>query len=135
MKLICCTGTVKHVTDAKVAVFAAGIDLGKTETKGTLKLSSADELLNFSKGEEKQMEDIIKGVADSGTKVIVSGGPISDMAIHFIERFKMLVVKTPSKFQLRRICKAVGATPLVKIVRAATYYIPHSILKLLSPIL
>jgi len=108
-------GTVKHIKNAKIAVFAAGIDLGKTETKGTLKISNADELLNFSKGEEKQMEDIIKAVSEAGVNVVVSGGNISDMAIHFIERYKMLAVKTPSKFQLRRICKAVGATPLVKI--------------------
>jgi T-complex protein 1 subunit theta len=108
-------GTVKHVTDAKIAVFAAGVDLGKTETKGTLKISNADHLLNFAKGEEKQMEDIIKGVADAGVKVIVSGSTVSDMALHFIERHKIMVVKTPSKFQLRRICKAIGATPLVKI--------------------
>lgn len=108
-------GTVKHVTDAKIAVFAAGIDLGKTETKGVLKISNAEELLGFSKGEEKQMEDTIKAIAESGTKVLVSGGTVSDMALHFIERYKMMVIKTPSKFQLRRICKAVGATPLVKI--------------------
>lgn len=108
-------GTVKHVTDAKIAAFAAGIDLGKTETKGTLKITNADELMNFSKGEEKQMEDTIKAIADAGVKVVVSGGNIADMALHFIERYKMMAVKTPSKFQLRRICKAVGATPLVKI--------------------
>lgn len=47
--------------------------------------------------------------------MLVSGGTVSDMAMHFIERYKMMIIKTPSKFQLRRICKAVGATPLVKI--------------------
>lgn len=108
-------GTVKHVKDAKIAVYAAGIDLGKTETKGTLEIKNAEGLLNFAKGEEKQMEDTIKAIADSGVKVLVSGSNVSDMAMHFIERHKIMIVKTPSKFQLRRICKAVGATPLVKI--------------------
>lgn len=49
---------MKHVKNAKIAVFASGIDLGKTETKGVLKITNADQLLNFSKGEEKQMEDV-----------------------------------------------------------------------------
>jgi len=108
-------GTVKHVTNAKIGIFASGIDLGKTETKGVLKITNADQLLNFSKGEEKQMEDIIKGIADAGVNVVVSGGTISDMALHFLERYKIMSIKTPSKFQLRRICKAVRGTPIVKI--------------------
>jgi T-complex protein 1 subunit theta len=108
-------GTIKHVKAAKIGVFASGIDLGKTETKGILKITNADQLLNFSKGEEKQMEDIIKSIADQGVNVVVSGGNIADMALHFLERYKIMAIKAPSKFQLRRICKAVRATPIVKI--------------------
>jgi len=108
-------GTVKHVVNAKIAVFATGIDLGKTETKGTVLIKNADDLLNFSKGEEKLMEETIKAIAATGAKVLVSGSSVSDMALHFIEREKMMCVKVPSKFQLRRVCQAVGAIPLVKI--------------------
>ncbi len=39
----------------------------------------------------------------------------SDIAMHFIERYKLACVKVTSKFQLRRICKAVGATALVRL--------------------
>jgi T-complex protein 1 subunit theta len=108
-------GLIRHVTNAKVAVFASGIDLGKTETKGTVLIKSADDLVNFSKSEEQQMEHLIKQISETGAKVLVSGSSISDLAMHFIERYKMMVIKVPSKFQLRRVCKAVGATPLVKI--------------------
>jgi chaperonin GroEL (HSP60 family) len=51
-------GAVKHVTNAKIAVYAGGLDLPKTETKGTVLLKSADELETFSKGEEKRYEDV-----------------------------------------------------------------------------
>lgn len=108
-------GTVKHIKNAKIGVFASGIDLGKTETKGVLKITNADQLLNFSKGEEQQMEEIIKGIAAAGVNVVVSGSNIADMALHFLERYKIMAIKTPSKFQLRRICKAIRATPIVKI--------------------
>lgn len=39
------------------------------------------------------------------------------MALHFIERYKMMIVKVQSKFELRRICKTVGATALVRLVK------------------
>jgi len=61
------------------------------------------------------MEDLIKSIADSGVKVLVSGSTFSDLAKHFIERYKIMAIKIPSKFDIRRVCKAVGATPLVKI--------------------
>jgi T-complex protein 1 subunit theta len=34
------------------------------------------------------VEELIKAVADSGAKVIVSGAAVGDMALHFCERYK-----------------------------------------------
>lgn len=79
-------------------------------------MKTAEDLLNYNKSEEAAIEKIIKDIADAGVKVVVSGSSISEMALHFIERYQMMVVKTPSKFELRRIAKAVRATPLVKLV-------------------
>eukprot|EP01120_Amphizonella_sp_Union-15-10_P001627 TRINITY_DN1177_c0_g1_i1.p1 TRINITY_DN1177_c0_g1~~TRINITY_DN1177_c0_g1_i1.p1 ORF type:complete len:545 (-),score=129.84 TRINITY_DN1177_c0_g1_i1:47-1681(-) len=107
-------GTIKRVTNAKVAVYAGGLDLGKTETTGKLKIESAAQLFSYTKGEESQFEKEIKSIADAGTKVVVVGGTISEMAMHFLEKYEIMVLKAPSKFELRRICKAIGATPLVR---------------------
>ena len=51
-------GDVKRVTKAKVAVFTNPIDIAQTETKGTVLIKNADEMLNFSRGEEKHMEKV-----------------------------------------------------------------------------
>jgi T-complex protein 1 subunit theta len=108
-------GSVKHVTKAKVAVFGCGIEAAAPETRGTVVIKSADELKAYNKGEEKMMEDAIRGIADSGAKVVVAGGSISEIAMHFIEKYGMLAVKIASKFELRRLCKAVGATAQVRV--------------------
>lgn len=47
-----------------------------TETKGTILIHNADELLNYNKGEEKLMEETIRGIAESGAKVVVAGGSV-----------------------------------------------------------
>ena len=52
------TGIVKKATKAKVAVFSCGMDIGQTETKGTVLLKNANDLLDFSRGEEKQLEGV-----------------------------------------------------------------------------
>ena len=69
-------GTVTEISDAKVAVYAQGVDTSGPETKGTVLIKSAEELENYSKSEEKQLEQYIKAIADSGAKVVVSGGNI-----------------------------------------------------------
>jgi len=109
------SGTIKHVTSAKIAVFAAGVDLTKTETKGNVTFKSAKDLLDYTRGEEQNMEDIIKAISETGVKVIISGSVVGELATHYIERYKMMLLKTPSKFELMRICRATGATPLVRL--------------------
>ena len=53
-----CAGSIKHLKKAKVAVYTCALDISQTETKGTVLLKKADELLNFSRGEEKQLESV-----------------------------------------------------------------------------
>lgn len=51
----------------------------------------------------------------SGVNVIVAGGSISEIALHFIEKYGMLAIRVHSKYELRRLCKSVGATALVRV--------------------
>jgi len=108
-------GTIKEVKNAKVAVIACGLEMAKTETKGTVLIKSAKDLKEFSVGEEHLMEEIIKEIVDAGVNVIVSGGGVSDLAMHYCEKYKIMVVKESSKFQLRRLCKASGCRPLTRL--------------------
>ena len=51
---------------------------------------------------------------DSGINVVVAGGNVSDVAMHFLEKYGILVTKILSKFELRRIARATGATMLMR---------------------
>jgi len=106
---------VTSAKDAKVAVFGCGIEASGTEAKGTVLMKTAEDLKGYNVSEENKMEEIIKSIADAGTKVIVSGGTVSEMAMHFIERYGMMCLKIGSRYELRRLCSAVGATGLVRL--------------------
>lgn len=108
-------GLVKRAVQPKVAVFACGLEASSTETKGTVLIRTGEELMSYNKGEEKVVEDAMKSISDAGTKVIIAGGTVSDMCMHFIEKYEMMVVKIQSKWELRRICNAVHATALVRM--------------------
>lgn len=49
-------GMIKKASRAKVAVFTCALDIAQTETKGTVLLKNAEEMLNFTSGEEKHLE-------------------------------------------------------------------------------
>ena len=51
-------GAVDEVKDAKVAIFTCPIDASSTETKSTVLLQSAQELMNYNEGEEKMIHDV-----------------------------------------------------------------------------
>lgn len=108
-------GVVKKATKAKVGVFSCPIDTSQTETKGTVLLHNAKEMLDFTKGEEDQLEAAIKELHDVGLRVVIAGSTVGELAMHYLNRYGILVIKILSKFDLRRICRVVGATPLARL--------------------
>ncbi|EEH03736.1 T-complex protein 1 subunit theta [Histoplasma capsulatum G186AR] len=108
-------GAIKKAKKAKVGVFSCPIDISQTETKGTVLLHNAKEMLEFTKGEEARLEATIKEIYDSGVRVVVAGSTVGELAMHYLNRFNILVIKILSKFELRRLCRVVGATPLARL--------------------
>ncbi|KAI4203000.1 MAG: hypothetical protein LQ350_002217 [Teloschistes chrysophthalmus] len=107
--------STKRAKNAKVGVFSCPIDISQTETKGTVLIHNAKEMLDFTKGEETQLEAAVKELHDSGLRVVVAGSTVGELALHYLNRFGILVVKILSKFELRRLCRVVGATPLARL--------------------
>ena len=118
--------TLTEVTDAKITVFGCGMEASGTEAKGTVLMKTAEDLKGYNKTEEVKMEEIIKSIADTGTKVLVCGGSVSEMAMHFIERYNMMCIKIASKWELRRLCSAVNASALVRLGPATPDEMGHA---------
>lgn len=51
-------GDVTKVGEANIVVYSCPFDMLATETKGTVLIKNADELKNFSKGEENLFEQV-----------------------------------------------------------------------------
>jgi len=108
-------GQITEVWNAKVAVYGIPLDSVTTETKGTVLLKSADELKAYNNSEEEALERVIKAIADTGCNMIICGQAIGELALHFLEKYKIMCLKCPSKFELRRICRTTGANTLVRL--------------------
>merc|ERR1719298_306171 len=96
-------GSIDDMTDVKIAIYGIPLDSTTTETKGTVLLKSAEELKAYNNSEEESLERIIKSIADTGCNMIVCGQAIGELALHFLEKYKIMCMRCPSKFELRRI--------------------------------
>ena len=108
-------GTIPRVTKPVVAVYHCPLDTIQGETKGTILIKNANELLNYNKGEEDLAEKFVQGLVDAKVTVAVTGGTISDIVLHFLEKYRIMAVKVPSKFELKRVARALGAAVLSKL--------------------
>ncbi|KAG7662608.1 CCT8 [[Candida] subhashii] len=109
-------GSVKNITSkSKVVVFTCPIDISTTETKGTVLLHNAQEMLDFTKGEEQQLDQACKEISDSGVRVVIAGSNVGELSLHYFNKYGILVLRVPSKFDLRRLCQVCGATPLPRL--------------------
>jgi len=108
--------TTKHqVEKPKIAVFACPFVMDEGETKTNLLIKNAEDLLNFTKSEEAHMEKLIKEIVDAGVNTIVVGGSISELANHYFEKYGIMVIKSMSKFEVKRLCKCIGALGMPKL--------------------
>ncbi len=109
------TPTLNHVENPKIAVYGCPLDTQSAETKGTVVIQSAEELLNYSKSEEDLAHKFIKGMADLGVNCVIVGGSISEICLHFLEKYKIMTTRVTSKFELKRLAKALGATAIMRL--------------------
>jgi len=61
------------------------------------------------------MEKVFKELADADIKVVVTGSSVGELALHYLNRFNIMVVKVLSKFDLRRLCKVLNASALARL--------------------
>jgi len=118
-------GWVKEVKDACIAVFTCSLGVTDTEAKGTVLIENAEQLMNFNKSEEKEVERMVQDLVDSGINCVVTGSSVDDIAMHFLAKAKIMVLRLRSKFELRRLCRTTKAQALVSLGPVAPRFQGH----------
>lgn len=54
----------------------------QAEAKATVVMNDDNDLLNFSKGEEQEMEKFVKQLQALSIKCVIVQGPFTDLALH-----------------------------------------------------
>jgi len=108
-------GQVHHVANAKVAVYNCPLDPQHSDTKGTVLISNAAELVEYNLGEEQIAAKLVKELVDANITAVICGGSVADMVLHHLNLNGILVLKISSKFELRRVARILGASSIVRL--------------------
>jgi T-complex protein 1 subunit theta len=108
-------GTIRRKTDCRLAVFTTSFDLPESDTKMQTVFKSGAELEGYNLTQEQRMSELVGSIAATGVNVVVCQSKITELAVHYLEAAGILAIQLPSNWDIRRLCRAVGAVPLLRI--------------------
>ncbi len=105
----------KSVTDAKIALLNAALEIEKTEVDAKIQITSPDQLQAFLDQEETMLKDMVDKIAASGANVLFVQKGIDDLAQHFLSKAGIYTVRRVKKSDMEKLARATGARVVTSI--------------------
>ncbi|KAI5191264.1 T-complex protein 1 subunit theta [Nematocida sp. AWRm77] len=102
-------GSVVQGENLKVAVYACPLVMSNLETKGTVLLRSAEDLLSFTAEDEAAVRKHVESLVEGGVGLVVCSGSVDPLMLDYFGEKNVAVLKIQSKHDLRRLCILFGA--------------------------
>jgi len=68
-------GSITEMENGKVVVYMCPFDSPQAEAKATVVMNDDNELMDFAKGEEQEMENFVKDLVNKEVKCVIINGP------------------------------------------------------------
>jgi thermosome len=99
----------KSVTDAKIALINAAVEIEKTEVDAKIQITSPDQLQAFLDQEEVMLKDMVENIVKTGANVVFAQKGIDDLAQHFLAKAGIYTVRRVKKSDMEKLARATGA--------------------------
>ena len=98
----------RKVTDARIALLNAAIEIEKTEVEAKIQITSPDQLQAFLDQEESMLKGMVERIEDTGANVVFCQKGIDDLAQHFLANAGIYTVRRVKKSDMDRLARATG---------------------------
>lgn len=105
----------KKVTDAKIALLNAAIEIEKTEVDAKIEITSPDQLQAFLDQEETMLKDMVDRIVATGANVVFCQKGIDDLAQHFLAKAGIYTVRRVKKSDMEKLARATGGRIVTSI--------------------
>lgn len=105
----------KSVTDAKIALLNAAVEIEKTEVDAKIQITSPDQLQAFLDQEEKMLKDMVDKIVATGANVLFVQKGIDDLAQHFLAKAGIYTLRRVKKSDMEKLARATGGRVVTSI--------------------
>jgi thermosome len=101
-------GMPKKISDAKIALVDAAVEVEKTEFDAEIRIRSPDSIKAFLDQEAEMLQRKVNKIKDSGANVLFAQKGIDDVAQHFLAKAGILAARRVKKSDMEKLAKATG---------------------------
>jgi thermosome len=105
----------KKVTDARIALLNAAVEIEKTEVDAKIEITSPDQLQAFLDQEETMIKDMVNNIVASGANVLFVQKGIDDLAQHFLAKAGIYTIRRVKKSDMEKLARATGGRIVTSI--------------------
>ena len=102
------SGMPKKITEGKIALLNAALEINKTETDAKINISNPQQMKAFLDEENKMLKTMVDKVIGSGANVVLCQKGIDDMAQHYLSKAGILAVRRVKESDMTKLAKATG---------------------------
>lgn len=110
------SGMPKQVSNAKIALVDAALEVKETETDAEIRISDPEQLQAFLEKEEGMLRQMVESIKGVGANVLLCQKGIDDLAQHFLAKAGILAVRRVKKSDMEKLAKATGGKIITRIV-------------------
>lgn len=109
------TGMPKTVTNGKIALLDAALEIKETETDAEIRITSPEQLEAFLEKEESMLKHMVEKITQSGATVVFCQKGIDDVAQHHLAKAGIMAVRRVKKSDMDKLARATGARVVTSI--------------------
>ncbi len=108
-------GMPKRVTNAKIALLDAPLEVEKPEIDAEIRISSPEKLKAFLEEEEKLLREMVEKIRAVGANVVFTTKGIDEIAQHYLAKYGIMAVRRVKKSDIEKLARATGARIVTNI--------------------
>ena len=97
------------ITDAKIALINAALEITKTETDAKINIQNPQQMKAFLDEENRMLKNMVDKIIASGANVVLCQKAIDDMVQHYLAKAGIMAIRRIKESDLTKLAKATGA--------------------------
>ena len=108
-------GMPRRVTEAKIALIDAPLEIEKPDITAKINITSPEQIRMFLDEETRMLRDMVEKIASVGANVVICQKGIDDVAQHYLAKKGILAVRRVKRSDMEKLERATGGRIVTSI--------------------